>query len=62
MDDPRHAVTRRLGQRVLDLVPIIQDGNLQFRSVAQQIFEDQSLQQKKKKSVEHPVYGELSKF
>jgi hypothetical protein len=42
-DDPRHAVTKRLGQRGLDLVPIVQDGNSQFRAVAQQIFEDQSV-------------------
>jgi hypothetical protein len=43
LDDPRHAVTKRLGQRGLVLVPIVQDGNSQFRAVAQQLFEHQSV-------------------
>jgi hypothetical protein len=43
LDDSRHVVTRRLGQRGVDLVPIIQDGNSQLKAVAQQIFEDQSV-------------------
>ena len=43
LNDPRHALARRLGERGLDLVPVTQDRNSQFRAVAQQVFGDQSV-------------------
>jgi hypothetical protein len=43
LNDPRHALARRLGERGLDLVPVTQDNNSQFRAVAQQVFGVQSV-------------------
>jgi hypothetical protein len=43
LDDPRHALVRKLGERGMKLIPITQDHNSQFRAVAQQVFGDQTL-------------------